>query len=139
MKPFLLGISLVLVTSTVMTQEVSEIILEQPPFRAYSAFWPNLHHVLWAEAWARRPPSAEKPAGSLPEPLTANLTEDERRAWETAVAYYDDEVADLNLLFEMGPIRKLLMTAQGNPPVAGLPPAHRKALAAAAPVYRKHW
>jgi hypothetical protein len=120
-------------------QGVSELAVEQHGFRLYSAFWPNLHHVLWAEAWSRRSSSEEKPAGSLPEPLTANLTAAERRAWEAAVSYYDEEVADLDLLFEMGQIRRLLITAQGALPTTGLAPAHRKVLTEAAPVYRKYW
>jgi hypothetical protein len=140
MKRLLVSVSLALAASTLMAQDVSELALEQPPFAVYSAFWPNLHHVLWAEAWARRPSSSKpSPAGSLPEPLTANLAADERGAWEGAVAYYDREIADLHPLFEMGPIRKLLTTVKGELPMTGLKPAHRQALAAAAPVYRKYW
>src|SRR2546426_11650027 len=127
MKRLLIGVSLVLAASTPMAKDVSELALEQHPFRLYSAFWPNLHHVLWAEAWARRPSSEKKLAGSLPEPLTANLNADERRAWEAAVSYYDRELADLHLLFEMREIRKVLITVQGDLPMTGLAPAHRQA------------
>jgi hypothetical protein len=138
MKRLLVGVSLALAASTAMAQDVSELALEQHPFRLYSAFWPNLHHVLWADAWARRPSSEEKAAGSLPEPLTANLTADERRAWDAAVSYYDREIADLHLLFEMSKIRKVLIAVSGELPT-DLEPEHRRVLAAAAPVYRKYW
>jgi hypothetical protein len=138
MKRFMIGASLVLATSTLIAQDMSELALAQHPFSLYSAFWPNLHHVLLAEALARRP-SSEQKAGSLPEPVTANLTADERRTWEGAVSYYDREIADLHPLFEMGPIRKALLAAKEELPTAGLKPAHRQALATAAPVYRTHW
>src|SRR4026209_145977 len=100
-KTLLVCVWLALATPTMLAQHASELAIEQHPFRLYSAFWPNLHHVLWAEAWARRPSSEEKAAGSFPEPLAANLTAAERRAWDAAVSYYDDEIADRDLLFEM--------------------------------------
>lgn len=139
MKRLVIGASFALATSTLVAQDISELALAQHPFRLYSAFWPNLHHVLWAEASARRPSSEGTLAGSLPQPLTANLTADERRAWEGAVSYYDREIAVLHPLFEMGPIRKALLAAKEELPTAGLKPAHRQALTAAAPVYRKYW
>ena len=95
MKRLLAGVSLALAASMVMAQDLNELVLEQHSFRVYSAFWPNLHNVLWAEAWAGRPSSADKAAGSLPEPLTGNLTAEERKAWSAAVTYYDREMADL--------------------------------------------
>ena len=140
LKRCLVVVVLALAVPALLAQEAGEIALEQPPFVVHSAFWPNLHHVLWAEAWARRPSSGKpSPAGSLPEPLTADLTAEERAAWDAAVSYYDRELADLHPLFEMGPIRKLMTTVKGELPMTGLEPAHRQALAAAAAVYRKHW
>jgi hypothetical protein len=117
-----------------------DLVLEQAPFTVHSSFWPNLNNVLWAEAWARRPPSKDpSPAGAMPEPLTANLTPAERAAWDAAVKYYDDEIADLHPLFEMGPIRKAMLAATSELPASGLEPEHRRVLTAAAAVYRKHW
>jgi len=140
MLRILLSLSLALAVPALPAQDVSQIVLEQQPFVVHSAFWPNLHHVLWAEAWARRPSSSEpSPSGSLPEPLKASLTADERAAWDSAVSYYDREIADLHPLFEMGPIRRLLIAVKGDLPMTGLEPAHRQALSAAAPVYRKYW
>jgi hypothetical protein len=78
-------------------------------------------------------------AGALPERSKANLTLTEQSAWDAAVKYYDAELADLHPLFELGPIRKIMMTAKGDLPAAGLQPDHRKTLTAAAAVYRKHW
>jgi hypothetical protein len=115
-------------------------VLTQPPFAVHSAFWPNLHHLLWAEAWARRPPSEESAAGTLPEPLvTTHLAADERRAWDAAVSYYDQEIADLHPLFEMRSMRKAMIAAGVDLSATGLEPAHHEVLLRAAPVYRKHW
>lgn len=123
-----------------VAQPAGELALEQRPFAVYSAFWPNLHHLLWAEAWARRPASAvPSPAGSLPEPLAGPLTPAERAAWDAAVKYYDDELADLHPLFELGPIRKVMIQAGADLPKEGLDPKLRAVLTAAAPVYRKYW
>jgi hypothetical protein len=132
--------SLPLAAPALLAQQAAELVLEQHPFAVSSAFWPNLHHVLWAEAWARRPAAKEpSPAGKLPEPLQAKLAADERASWDQAVSYYDREMADLHPLFEMGPIRKLLMMVKDELPETGLESEHRQALAAAAPVYRKYW
>lgn len=126
--------------ATVLAQPAPELALEQRPFAVYSAFWPNLHHLLWAEAWARRPSlGAPSPAGPMPEPLTAPLTPAEKSAWDAAVKYYDDELADLHPLFELGPIRKIMIAAGSDLPATGLAADHRRTLTAAAAVYRKHW
>lgn len=140
MKKLLVAVSVTLAVPAIMAQGGSDLVLDQPPFAVHSSFWPNLNSVLWAEAWARRPASAEpSPSGVLPEPLKANLTADERAAWDGAVTYYDDEVADLHPLFEMGAIRKAMLAARAELPAAGLAPTHRRVLAAAAAVYRKHY
>lgn len=131
--------SLVLAAHTLFAQAPADVILDQPPFRLTSAFWPNLHHVLWADAWRRRPPTEENAAGPFPEPLTAALTPEERGAWEAAVAYYDAEVADLHPLFEMRSIRKAMIAAGAELPADGLESPHHQVLVAAAPVYRKYW
>src|SRR5687768_4903860 len=87
------------------------------------------------EAWARRPAAAEKSAGALPERLNGDLTEGERVAWASAVAFYDEELADLNPVFEMAAIRTALTRARASVP-PGLSAEHQKALSAAAPAYR---
>lgn len=139
MKMWLASVLFVIASPILIAQDSNELVLTQGPFAVHSAFWPNLHHVLWAEAWARRPPSDENAAGVLPDPLRADLRADERRAWDAAVAYYDAEIADLHLLFEMRSIRKAMIAAGTEPPASGLDPAHRKVLIAAAPIYKKYW
>jgi len=116
--------------------EVSDLAL-------YSAFWPNLHHVLYAAAWAGRPeggtPRAR--AGALPAPLDeGDLTAAEREAWDAAVAYYDRELAGRDLLFGDGMFQmNLALAAAGDAPPDTLAPEHQRVLEAAAPVYRRHW
>ena len=139
MKTCLASLLIALAAPNVIAQDSKELVLNQPPFAVYGAFWPNLHHLLWAEAWARRPPSEEKAAGALPEPLTADMTAEERRAWDAAVSYYDKEIADLHPLFEMRSIRKAMIAAGADLPAAGLDSAHRQVLVGAAPVYHKYW
>ena len=142
MKTLLAGVAAIAAVSTLLTQgvPVNDVVLEQPPFSVHSPFWTNLHNVLWAEAWARRPAGKEpSPAGALPEPLSGNLSAEERAAWDTAVKYYDDEIADLHPLFEMGPIRKVLLAAKADLPASGLESEHRRVLEGAAAVYRKYW
>lgn len=139
MKKCLASLLIVLAAPSLIARDSKELVLDQPPFVVYSAFWPNLHHLLWAEAWARRPSSEEKDAGALPEPLTAAMTPEERRVWDAAVSFYDEEIADLHPLFEMRSIRKAMIAAGADLPTAGLDPAHREVLVGAAPVYRKYW
>ena len=133
-------LSAIVLGATLAAQPASELALEQRPFALYSAFWPNLHHLLWAEAWARRPSlGAPSAAGPMPEPLVAPLTPPEKAAWDAAVKYYDDELADLHPLFELGPIRKVMIAAGAELPAKGLTADHRRTLTAAAAVYRKYW
>ena len=139
LQHWLAGFAIVLSTTSAIAQTPKEVVVIQPPFAVYSASWPNLHHFLWAQAWARRPPSGENMAGALPEPINAAMTAEERRSWDAAVSYYDTEIADLHPLFEMRSIRKAMITAGADLPAEGLEPAHRDVLTSAAPIYRKYW
>ena len=117
-----------------------EVVTEVANLRFHSAFWPNLHHTLYAAAWDRRG-SGRRLAGRLPEPLTGELSADERSAWEAAIAYYDRELASRDLLFDnrmSGSIRRALI-ASGDTLDSRLESAHREALEKAAPTYRKYW
>jgi hypothetical protein len=124
---------------TVAAQQPAELVVTQSPFKFYSAFWPNLHNVLFAAAWDHRPSSVDKAGGPVPGGLVGALTEDDLARWGAALDYYDEEIADLHLLFEMGPIRKAMLAAGPELPTAGLAPKHREVLLAAAPLYRRQW
>lgn len=139
-----LAVSLVLVSgaAALHAQLPADVVTTQHQLRFHSAFWPNLHNALWAEAWGRRPVNDREPspAGKLPEALPTSITPAERKAWDDAVAFYDREIADLHPLFDAGSaaIRKALLDAGTDAPPSGLTDAHRSALMQAAPVYRAH-
>src|SRR5579875_2585759 len=59
-----------------------------------SDFWVNLHHVLYAAAWAGRT-GKRSMAGPLPAPLDCT-----DREWLAAIDYYDRNIADRHLLFD---------------------------------------
>lgn len=135
-----LGMSPAVATPPVPAAPARDIVAEVANLQFHSAFWPNLHHTLYVAAWDRRT-SGRRLAGKFPEPLTGDLTGDERAAWDAAVGYYDRELASLDLLFSnrmAGSIRRAMIEA-GDRPDGKLEAAHRDALEAAAPVYRKYW
>lgn len=125
-------------------QPRGDVVAEVANLQFHSAFWPNLHHTLYVAAWDRRAAGGtgrRRLAGTFPEPLTATLTPEEHAAWDAAVAYYDRELASLDLLFSnrmAGSIRRAMIAA-GETLGGTLEAAHREALEAAAPVYRKYW
>lgn len=139
---FLASVVVAAGTGALLAQPPADVIATQHQLQFHSAFWPNLHSVLWAEAWARRPVNSVEPspAGKLPELLPPSVSVAERRAWDDAVAYYDEEIADLHPLFDPAStaIRTATITAGAELPAAGLTDAHRSALMQAAPVYRAH-
>jgi hypothetical protein len=133
---------LVISVGLAAAQPPREVVVDVASLRFYSAFWPNLHHTLYVAAWDRRPSTTggRRLAGKLPEPLTGNLTPEERTAWDAAVTYYDRELASRDLLFDnrmAGSVRRAMIA--GGELGEGLDPAHRDALERAAPVYRKYW
>lgn len=116
-------------TAGAQVQEVAHV-------QFHSAFWPNLHHTLYAAA-----APADRP---LPSPassdLTASMTDTERTAWAGAVAYYARALAtkDLRAGDGMAEITEALSRAGDALPAAPiLAPEHLAALRAAAPIYRR--
>jgi hypothetical protein len=106
----------------------------------HSAFWVNLHHTLFAAAWARRPDTGTRRlVGPLPAPLAGELSPDERAAWDAAVGYYDRELADRDLRSgrDMTPIKWALAEETLSAGVIGA--ELRAVLERAAPVYRRHF
>src|SRR6266849_11130455 len=76
-----------------------------PVFEFHSSFWTNLHHFLYQQARLKRPgesaPGKSSTASaSAGEPVrTGSLTAEEQAAWSGAVAYYEKNLADKDLLF----------------------------------------
>ena len=98
-------------------------VAEVENLRLFSDFWLNLHHFLYASAWARRAdtPPQRRLATPLPDDGVV-LTNEERATWDAAVAYYDHELAGVDTLTGLS-----------------LAADHRHALDMAAPIYRRHW
>src|SRR5262245_60725260 len=119
----------------------SSVVTELHQLRFHSDMWMNLHHTLFAAAWARRPEAGtlRALAGKLPAPLEAPFTPDERKAWDAAIDYYDKKLADRDLLFgdDMAEIKEAL--AAGDLGRKDIGPELRAVLEAAAPVYRRYF
>jgi hypothetical protein len=107
----------------------------------HSNFWMNLHHVLFAAAWANRPEAGtlRALAGRLPAPLEAPFTESERATWRAAVDYYDREVAARDMLFGRGMVSLKAAIVAGDLSRDAVGPDLRRALESAAPIYRRHF
>ena len=106
----------------------------------HSSFWVNLHHTLYAAAWARRPETAgTRPlAGRLPAPLTAAWQASEEAIWNDAVDFYDRELASLDIVRHplMRAINDALATGRIDEPRIPMPV--RAVLGRAAAVYLPH-
>jgi hypothetical protein len=106
----------------------------------HSSFWINLHHTLFAAAWARRPQTdARRLVGPLPAPLTASLSEKESADWNAAIAYYDAHVADRDLRTGRGMTAIKVALASGDLGAAAIERDLRTQLESAAAVYRRHF
>ena len=126
-------------TAGMPLQPASELVAEVHGLRFHSAFLLNVHHTLYAAAWARRPEAGtlRALAGPLPAPLDAEMTPEERSAWTAAVDYYDREVASRDLLFARGMVEIKTALAAGDLSAPAITPEHRRVLESAAPVYRR--
>ena len=116
-----------------------EVVAEVHALRFQSGFLMNLHHTLYAAAWARRPEAGtlRALAGALPSRLDADMSADERRAWTAAIDYYDRELASRDLLFNRGLGAIMRALSAGTVDDAAVPAGLRAVLNAAAPVYRR--
>lgn len=94
----------------------------------HSAYWLNLHHVLYALAWAGRG-AAPRP-GAQPPPAPVELP-------QSAVTWYDAHVADRDLLFDDGMQELHWRLAEGE--LAAIPAEHRTVLETAASTYDAVW
>ena len=140
-------------------QETPQPLL--PVFEFHSGFWINLHHFLYQQARARRPPfeAMRQPSpadAEAREPVspktnaTAELAREEQQAWTAALEYYAQDLAERDLLFnsDMVNIKNRLaeleacadLSGRAAPECAsGLRPDLVAALERAARIYRAHW
>lgn len=100
----------------------------------------NLHHVLYAAAWAGRAPERRRVlAGALPSPLDAPLTDEERRVWSAAIEHYDRHVADRDLLFGDGMEALKAALARGDLADRAIGDELRDILRGTLPIYRRRF
>jgi hypothetical protein len=119
-----------------------------PVFELHSGFWINLHHTLYLQARQSRDDRAS--SGAVAHATdTTHRTANERASWEAAVAYYQANYADKDLLFntELIQLKNQLGEFEGCNELsgakvktcnAGLPPKLTQVLESAAVVYRAH-
>jgi len=114
-------------------------------FEFHSRFWMNLHHFLFAEAQrlqGKPAPGEPRLARSPYLPPDGELSGEERRAWDEALAFYTHEVISIpNAWQQVRRARKALTAAETSGKLAegDLQPGLLAALTKAAPVYRAHW
>ena len=120
-----------------------------PVFELHSGFWINLHHTLYLQARQSRDDRAVPSGSGAGTGGQSHRTSNERQIWEAAVAYYQANYADKDLLFstELIQLKNQLGEFEGCNELsgakqkscdAGLPPNLTKVLESAATVYRAH-
>ena len=106
----------------------------------HSAFWPNLHHLLYGSAWARRPKTgARRLMPDEPTPSTETLSADERATWDAAVDYYDRNLADRDLLSGKGMESIKTALAAEDLASSAIGPELRAVLERVVPIYRQRF
>jgi hypothetical protein len=118
-------------------------VAEVSNLRLYSSFWQNLHHFLYACAWARRsvPPGTRRLAMPLPPQSDVSMTVEEKVTWDRAVATYEREFASKDLLFDRGMTLIKLGLSDRDEALMDAPfdDELKLLLISAAPIYRKYW
>ena len=119
---------------------------QTPEYHFRNSFWRNLHHLLYAQALSQPEAGKVRRVRLVPEDQAraAGLTEGEAATWSQARDYYVTTVIKRNLLFDDGmvAIGRALSAADPDAELLAseeLPEDLRRALNAAAPVYRRHW
>jgi len=119
----------------------SKLVAEVANVHFYSDELMNLHHTLYAAAWARRPQAGtlRALAGTLPAPLDGPLTAAERTVWEAAIDYYDKQIASRDLLFGRGMEALKTALVAGHLASEAVGKDLRTVLESAAPIYRRYF
>jgi hypothetical protein len=127
-----------------------------PVFELHSGFWVNLHHFLYLQARLMNSNSSSMDSGrgaAPPREAPVSLNDfpaEEIRAWQSAVAFYEKDLARRDLLLngEMETINNRLSEMEACQDLEGKSSAACRsglqrdlveALDGAAPVYRAHW
>ncbi|HET9830254.1 MAG TPA: hypothetical protein VFP91_01035 [Vicinamibacterales bacterium] len=133
-------LAIVLLLSWIRPAAADEAVVAVANLEFHSAVWPNLHHLLYGSAWARRPKTgARRLMPDLPIRLPDTLSSDERAVWDQAVDYYDRNLASRDLLMGRGmeDINAALAVEDLGSVAVGA--ELRAILERAAPIYRRHF
>jgi hypothetical protein len=117
-----------------------------PLFHFRDGFWLNLHHFLYVlgRASAGFSDSQRRAVVEAPQEVArAALSDEDRRVWEAAVAFYQRRHSKLDAIFD-APLVRLTraladLGADAPTPRAGLDAETVSALTSAAPIYRRVW
>jgi hypothetical protein len=123
-----------------IAQTPAEPVAEIANIGFYSNELLNLHHTLYAAAWAGRTEGGVRVLSQkLPHPLTAPFTPAERAIWDQAVHYYDAQIADREPLSGQGMqgIKAALVSGKLDDPA--IDKELRATLEAAGPVFHKYF
>ena len=130
----------ILSTAAASAQAPSEPVAEVSNIRFYSDELLNLHHTLYAAAWAGRTRVEGRVlAQKLPHPLAAPFTPEERATWEQAVHYYDAQIADRDPLSGRGMERIKAALVSGKLDDPAIDKELKATLEAARPVFDKYF
>jgi len=119
----------------------AEPVAEVENIKFYSNELLNLHHTLYAAAWASRPAQTGTRvlAQKLPHALTASFTPQERAVWDQAVRYYDAQIADRDPLNGPGMERMKAALVSGNLSDPAINDDLRATLEAASPIFERYF
>jgi hypothetical protein len=133
-------LAVVLLLSWIQPAAADEAVVTVANLEFHSAFWPNLHHLLYGSAWARRPKTgARRLMPDLPVPLPETLSSEERAVWDEAAAYYDRNLASRDLLMGRGMEEINSALAAEDLGSAAVGAELRAILERTAPIYRRHF
>jgi hypothetical protein len=123
---------------SVSAQTPSTLVAEVANIRFHSDEWLNLHHTLYAAAWAGRT-RGRVLSQTLPHPLAAPFTQEERVIWERAVRYYDSQIADREMLNGpgMASIKTALVSSKLDDPA--IDTELRATLKTAQPIFHRYF
>jgi hypothetical protein len=130
------------------TQEQVSIIPNATKlFEFHSGFWVNLHHFLYIQARARmkRADSRRRAIASVSADIAAisTMSSEDRRQWEAALDYYEQNLATMDIVFDnrLIAITNLLAKQESSSSLqsAEIDSTLKQMLESAANVYRARW
>ncbi|KAF0209935.1 MAG: hypothetical protein FD167_5418, partial [bacterium] len=112
-------------------------------FNLQSSFWINLHHFLYQQALLKTSTNGKPALITPPDPILSRLTPTQKRLWDKAINFYQNNYIKKDLLFsdEMTDIKQRLVkvNSENDLKKAGLPNPLVDILVTVAPIYQNTW